>query len=79
VEHYFAGPLRNNILVDPPKPINQHLEKPLKNDRQMKGSMHDQPNIINISKVPQKSTKKIQSPATRQFAAIPSTETFVST
>jgi virulence-associated protein VapD len=79
VEHYFAGPLRNNILVDPPKPINQHLEKPLKNDRQMKGSMHDQPNIINISKIPQKSTTNIHPPATHRIKSNASTKTFIST
>jgi ABC-type transport system involved in cytochrome bd biosynthesis fused ATPase/permease subunit len=34
MEHFFNGPLRNNILLAPPKAINNLLSKPLKNAKQ---------------------------------------------
>jgi hypothetical protein len=43
VEHFFAGPLRNNILVDQPKSINQYLENPSKNEQQTSKPRQDQP------------------------------------
>jgi hypothetical protein len=42
MEHFFAGPLRNNILVDPPKSITQHLIKTLGNKKQSTQPSQDQ-------------------------------------